>query len=100
MPANSLTICSDWRSFFLICLKQWRVAQNVSLRRIDVAASATTTPENQMNLLPELEKLLGEHLATNVSVTATNGRGRVVIEFADLNDLERIYRAMTEGPAV
>ena len=53
-----------------------------------------------MNLLPELEKLLGEHLATNVSVTATNGRGRVVIEFADLNDLERIYRAMTEGPAV
>jgi ParB family chromosome partitioning protein len=48
----------------------------------------------------ELEKLLGEHLATNVSVTATNGRGRVVIEFADLNDLERIYRAMTEGPAV
>ena len=48
----------------------------------------------------ELEKLLGEHLATNVSVTATNGRGKVVIEFADLNDLERIYRAMTEGPAV
>ena len=48
----------------------------------------------------ELEKLLGEHLATNVSVTATNGRGKVLIEFADLNDLERIYRAMTEGPAV
>lgn len=48
----------------------------------------------------ELEKLLSEHLATNVSVNATNGRGKVVIEFADLNDLERIYRAMTEGPAV
>lgn len=48
----------------------------------------------------ELERLLGEHLATNVSVTATSGRGKVVIEFADLNDLERIYRAMTEGPAV
>jgi len=48
----------------------------------------------------ELEKLLSEHLATNVSVTAANGRGKVVIEFADLNDLERIYRAMTEGPAV
>lgn len=48
----------------------------------------------------ELERLLGEHLATNVSVTSTNSRGKVVIEFADLNDLERIYRAMTEGPAV
>ena len=50
--------------------------------------------------LVELERLLGEHLATNVSVTSTNGRGKVVVEFADLNDLERIYRAMTEGPAV
>ncbi|MDA0286139.1 MAG: ParB/RepB/Spo0J family partition protein [Actinobacteria bacterium] len=46
----------------------------------------------------ELERLLGEHLATNVSVTAVAGRGKVVIEFADLNDLERIYRLMTEGP--
>ena len=46
----------------------------------------------------ELERLLGEHLATNVSVTATAGRGKVVIEFADLNDLERVYRLMTEGP--
>ncbi|MEY2744677.1 MAG: chromosome partitioning protein ParB, partial [Actinomycetota bacterium] len=34
----------------------------------------------------ELEKLLSEHLATNVSVTAANGRGKVVIEFADLNN--------------
>ena len=50
--------------------------------------------------LVELERLLGEYLATNVSVTAALGRGKVVIEFADLNDLERIYRAMTEGPAV
>lgn len=66
---------------------------------------STTKTKSRTASLPapgivELEKLLGEHLATNVSVTATNGRGRVVIEFADLNDLERIYRAMTEGPAV
>ena len=67
--------------------------------------NSTNTNKSRTVALPppgmvELEKLLGEHLATNVSVTATNGRGRVVIEFADLNDLERIYRAMTEGPAV
>ncbi len=48
--------------------------------------------------MSELERLLGEHLATNVSVNAVAGRGKVVIEFADLNDLERIYRLMTEGP--
>lgn len=54
----------------------------------------TTLPEPG---LVELEKLLGEYLATNVSVTSANGRGRVMVEFADYDDLERIYRAMTEG---
>ncbi|NQV96596.1 MAG: ParB/RepB/Spo0J family partition protein [Acidimicrobiaceae bacterium] len=54
----------------------------------------TTLPEPG---LVELEKLLSEHLATNVSVTSANGRGRVMVEFADYDDLERIYRAMTEG---
>ena len=76
--------------------------------KLDTKAStknSTNTTKLRTLTLPapgivELEKLLGEHLATNVSVTATNGRGRVVIEFADLDDLERIYRAMTEGPAV
>ena len=61
--------------------------------------STKSTTMTQPGLV-ELERLLGEHLATNVSVTSTNGRGKVVVEFADLNDLERIYRAMTEGPAV
>jgi ParB family chromosome partitioning protein len=67
--------------------------------------SSTTKTSTKSITMPqpglvELERLLGEHLATNVSVTSTNGRGKVVVEFADLNDLERIYRAMTEGPAV
>ena len=67
-------------------------------------SSTTKTSTKSITMPPpglvELERLLGEHLATNVSVTSTNGRGKVVVEFADLNDLERIYRAMTEGPAV
>ena len=68
-------------------------------------SSSTTKTSTKSTTMPqpglvELERLLGEHLATNVSVTSTNGRGKVVVEFADLNDLERIYRAMTEGPAV
>jgi ParB family chromosome partitioning protein len=42
----------------------------------------------------ELEELLSLHLNTRVSVDMTRRRGRVVIEFADLADLERIYRAM------
>jgi ParB family chromosome partitioning protein len=49
--------------------------------------------------LLELEELLGEHLETRVRVTTGGKRGRVTIEFSDLEDLERIYRAMTEPPA-
>jgi len=47
--------------------------------------------------IAELEKLLGEYLSTSVSVIATKGKGRILIDFADLEDFERIYRAMTEG---
>ena len=48
--------------------------------------------------LLELEELLADHLSTRVGVTmaSPNGRGKIVIEFAGLEDLERIYRAMTE----
>jgi ParB family chromosome partitioning protein len=44
--------------------------------------------------LLELEELLAEQLDTRVSINVGPKRGRVVIEFADLEDLERIYRVM------
>jgi ParB family transcriptional regulator, chromosome partitioning protein len=48
--------------------------------------------------LLELEELLSAHLDTRVNVTMGAKRGRVVIDFATVEDLERIYRAMTDGP--
>jgi ParB family transcriptional regulator, chromosome partitioning protein len=48
--------------------------------------------------LLELEELLSEHLDTRVRVSMGAKRGKVVVEFATLEDLERIYRAMTEAP--
>lgn len=48
--------------------------------------------------LLELEDLLSEHLDTRVRVSMGAKRGKVVVEFATLEDLERIYRAMTEPP--
>lgn len=43
----------------------------------------------------ELESLLGDHLDTRVSISGgSGGKGRLVVEFADLVDLERIYRRM------
>lgn len=47
--------------------------------------------------LLELENLLAEHLSTRVGVSMVGKRGKVTIEFADLEDLERIYRRMTDG---
>jgi ParB family chromosome partitioning protein len=48
--------------------------------------------------LLELEELLGDYLETRVKITTGARHGRVQIEFANLEDLERIYRAMSQGP--
>ena len=48
--------------------------------------------------LLELEELLGDYLETRVKITMGARHGRVQIEFANLEDLERIYRAMSQGP--
>jgi ParB family chromosome partitioning protein len=63
------------------------------------AASAEATRRPPTRKLPEpgvleLEELLSTHLNTRVKVDIQNRRGRLVVEFATLEDLERIYRAM------
>lgn len=45
----------------------------------------------------ELEDLLSTHLNTRVKVDMTAKRGRVLIDFATLEDLERIYKLMVGG---
>lgn len=57
----------------------------------DGAGLTTATRLRPPGLL-ELEELLAEHLETRVGVQMSAKRGRVTIEFADLEDLERIYR--------
>jgi ParB family chromosome partitioning protein len=47
--------------------------------------------------LLELERLLEDHLQTKVEVVIGAGKGRISIDFADLDDLERIYLAMVDG---
>ena len=53
------------------------------------------TPLRPPGLL-ELEELLSDYLDTRVRVTMGAKRGKVVVEFATLEDLERIYRLVTE----
>jgi ParB family chromosome partitioning protein len=55
--------------------------------------------ETRPAALLELESLLADRLDTRVKVTMGTGRGRVVIEFAALDDLERIYSVIATGGA-
>lgn len=61
----------------------------------DGAGVAPTTRLRPPGLL-ELEELLAEHLETRVGVQMGAKRGRISIDFADLEDLERIYRRMAD----
>lgn len=47
--------------------------------------------------LLELEELLGDYLSTSVHVSMGARRGKVTIDFADLEDLERLYHLMSGG---
>ncbi|MEM1332783.1 MAG: ParB/RepB/Spo0J family partition protein [Actinomycetota bacterium] len=69
-------------------------ASGRSTEPIDGAGLTPNTTLRPPGLL-ELEELLAEHLQTRVSVKLGARRGRVSIDFADLEDLERIYRQMT-----
>jgi ParB family transcriptional regulator, chromosome partitioning protein len=52
--------------------------------------------ESEAGLL-ELEQLLADFLDTRVSIMSGAGKGRLTVEFADLADLERIYRRMVSA---
>jgi ParB family chromosome partitioning protein len=63
------------------------------------SASATSAPRRlRAPGMLELEELLADRLSTKVSVQMGAKRGKVVIDFADLEDLERLYRIMAGVP--
>lgn len=64
------------------------------------AATPTPSPSSGDDILAEpgvleLEELLAARLSTRVAVKLGKGPGKLVIDFADLDDLERIYRVIT-----
>lgn len=49
--------------------------------------------------IAELEEMLADHLETRVKISMNvGGKGRIAVDFAGLEDLERIYRRLTEDP--
>ncbi len=66
----------------------------------DPAVSSSTPTRLRPPGLLELEGLLADRLSTNVSVTMGPKRGRLIVSFANLEDLERLYHLMNgNGPA-
>ena len=78
------------------------VADDLSVRRLEALvradrpqpAAAPDPGATRPAGLLELEELLAEHLDTQVDVSLGAKRGRITIAFADLDDLERIYRVI------
>lgn len=94
---------------FQEALARRALAEDLSVRAVEEAVRQRTEPNGHREtasragrLRPpgvvELESLLSQHLDTRVKVDMGARKGRVLIEFATLEDLERIYRAMTEVP--
>jgi len=51
--------------------------------------------------LAELEELLGDHLDTRVKIRlGAGGKGTMTIDFAGLDDLERVYRVITQADVI
>ena len=78
-----------------------RAVEEEARRQNQKSAAAPTPVGPGKRLRPpgllELEERLSEHLDTRVKVEMSANRGKVVIQFANLEDLERIFRAMTAG---
>lgn len=73
------------------------VRRLVAARYADDEEAAPTPGRTRPAPLLELEQLLSDHLDTRVKVSLSGSRGRVLIEFATVEDLERVYRVITHG---
>jgi ParB family chromosome partitioning protein len=93
-------------------LARQAVAEELSVRRVEELARETAIeePSDDVDHAPpsepgrtrpaallELEELLADHLDTKVSVTMGAKRGRISIQFADLDDLERLYKVIVSN---
>lgn len=78
-----------------------RVREHSGAPTADSTATATsaTKPSTAVRPAPllELEEMLSEHLDTRVAVSMGQRKGRIVIDFSTLEDLERVYRVIVDG---
>lgn len=73
------------------------VRRAVAARYADASDQPAAAPAARPPALLEVERVLSDYLDTRVSVTLSGKRGRLVVEFANMEDLDRVFRAVTEG---
>lgn len=113
-PGHARALLGTPDRAFQESLARRAVAESLSVRSVEEAvrlrnegpvpprAKRTHARASQLRPAPvlELEELLAARLDTRVKVELGVGKGRVLIEFATVEDLERIYLAMVDGPPV
>ena len=85
-----------------ITIAKKAVKENWSVRKLEQFAKSHSTPSQSSTttkprsaVLVELENKLANHLNTKATIQLLNkGKGKITIDFADLEDLERIYKKM------
>ncbi len=70
------------------------VAEEPVLREVSGAPRLRPVPDASV---AELEHLLEDYLSTRVHVDLKGRNGRIIIDFADLDDLERLYIAISQA---
>ena len=78
-----------------------RVREHDGIAATDAGTTTTggTKPSATVRPAPllELEEMLSDHLDTRVAVSMGQRKGRIVIDFSTLEDLERVYRVIVDG---
>lgn len=94
-----------------LALAERAIAEELSVRAVEEAARAAlndadwpsapagsevSRKKGKSAAALEVERLLADRLATRVDVQEVAGNGRIVIRFADREDLDRIFRLLEE----
>ncbi len=78
-----------------------RVREHGGTTEPEAGGSTATGTKPPMLVRPapllELEEMLSDHLDTRVAVSMGQRKGRIVIDFSTLEDLERVYRVIVDG---
>lgn len=85
------------------------VAEDLTVREVEqIVRGASASPADPSGrhrrgsgpkpaAILEVESLLGELLSTRVTVSVGDRKGKLVIDFADLDDLQRIFSVLHDG---